>query len=91
MTDHTQPTTGLDADQAEQLPSLADRTLEEIEVVAEVLVEVRSVSSQLDPTEIRGELSARLDRVGVRLPGSDLDELVTQLAPSPADEAGSGQ
>lgn len=83
MKEHTEPNRGLDDSQAEQLPALADRPLEEIETVAEVLVEVRSISSQLTPNEVRAELSARLDRVGLRLPSTDLEELVEQLAPAP--------
>ncbi|HCS62105.1 MAG TPA: hypothetical protein DIW46_12055 [Microbacterium sp.] len=83
MKEHTEPNRGLDDSQAAQLPALADRPLEEIEAVAEVLVEVRSISSQLTPNEVRAELSARLDRMGLRLPDADLEELVEQLAPAP--------
>lgn len=83
MSDHARQQPGMDDAQSEQLPSLADRPIEEIEAVAEVLVEVRSISSQLRPEEVRDELSARLDRVGVRLPTGDLQELVDQLVPTP--------
>ncbi|KIP51450.1 hypothetical protein [Leucobacter komagatae] len=83
MTDHTAQEPGMNGEQSEQLPSLADRPLEEIESVAEILVEVRTISSQLTPEEVRTELRARLERAGIHLPSNDLDELVTQLAPSP--------
>lgn len=83
MTDRANTNRGLDDPQAGQLPTLADRPLEEIETVAEALVEVRSISSQLTPSEVRAELTARLNRLGVHLPNADLDELVDQLAPAP--------
>lgn len=82
MNEHTAHTPGMTDDQAEQLPSLAERSLEEIESVAEVLVEVRSISSQLSTGEVKGELGARLDQVGIRLPDRDLEELANQLAPA---------
>lgn len=87
MSEHAREQSGMDDAQSEQLPSLADRPIEEIEAVAEVLVEVRSISSQLQADEVRDELSARLDRVGVRLPAGDLHELVDQLVPTPEGEA----
>ena len=78
----TSPADALSGEQAEQLPALSDRPLEDIEAVAEVLVEVRSISSQLSFAELQQELTSRLARVNVALPPSDLQELAEQLSPS---------
>ena len=77
----------VDHEQAAQLPGLAERSPDTIERVAEILVEARSVSAGWLPSEIRGDLSSRLQQAGIQLPSAELDELVAQLMPSAEDRA----
>lgn len=82
MTNERELNSGIDSDQAEQMPALTDRSAAEVETIAELLVEVRALSTQLSTDELRHELRERLRRAGIQLPSTELEELISQLAPS---------